>query len=792
MSNWISRGLTATLALLTTASVSSLAGAHATSTPIARPISSASTRASGVPNAGPIVAKAVGSGSSLLIEHGFDIDTAASVGRHVAQIEALPFDGISVQPEHNPCSPQPVSLVDAQADLNAMPHLTHVRHNFVLCRIQDNADLATGANPFDIGNDATWATIAANLNVYAQAAQATGMFDGIMIDTEYYGSAVNPWDYDTIPIPHSYGPSRPWTLPADAQALAQRRGRETMDAMRAGWPSVVAFHLRGGELSDPATFKPGNMAGYDVAWANELAGPFFVGAVESAQGTAAGVVDGGESYHQRTASDFDNSYTWLHTRFAQSGGPIVPSGAVSAASYNATISVASQVFDKDITQPDRPTFSSNQLEVMLSYSRQATDKYRWIFSETFDWRGQGWPSTPVPQEYIDAVRRSATSATPTSGTATLSSRAPARIIDTRPTGRTLDGVGQAAGAVATGQVFEVPVAGRAGVPGDAKAAALTFTVDAPAGAGFLTVWPCGGARPQASVANFVAGQDVAATVMIGLGAGGRVCVSSSVAAQLIVDVAGHQPSSSSYVGLTPARLLDTRSPRATIDGQSSGAGLVVAGSTTPLGVVGRGGLPQDAASAYLTVTAVGDQYPGFVTVFSCGQAVPNVSTVNVLPHRAAANSTVIRVTGAAGVCLYASTRMHLLIDVSGYEAGASKVVAEVNQRAWDSRNTHVPLSVAQLKIPVALAGVPNPSHVALNATVINPSQAGFVTVYPATGSSCDQPPPNASVVNFVAGQTVADLVFSRVAHDSSTGAAFVCAYSSAPADFVLDIVSYAP
>lgn len=739
--------------------------------------------------AGPVAAAA---NEPLLIEHGYDIDTAGGFGRHLARMDSLPFDGYSIQPALNPCSPNPVDPAVAQADMAEMPKPVHATHNFLLCRLLADAN-PDGSSPFDVNNDATWATIASNLTIYAQAARATGMFDGIMFDTEYYGKGPNPWDYDTIPIPWTYEPgrSRPWTLPSAAKDVAQRRGKQTMDAIRSAWPDVVAFHLRGGELSDPNTFKPGNMAGYDVAWANELAGPFFVGAVESAMGTAASVVDGGESYHQRTLSDFVDSYTWLETRFAESGGLIVPSGPVSGAAYNATVSVASQVFDKDITQPDRPTFSSNQMQVLLSYSRQATDKYRWLFSEAFDWRGSGWPSTPVPQEYVDAVRGAVSpSAVERSATGTLVARTPARLIDSRPTGQTVDGSGARAGRLAPGQVFEVPIAGRAGVPADAKAAALVFTVTGPTSAGFLTAWPCGAPRPVTSIANFPANRDVAAAMVLGLGTLGKVCVTSSVSAYLLVDVDGHAPSAASYVGLTPARLVDTRSPHATIDGQQSGSGLVAGGSSLRVQVLGRGGVPADASMAYLTVTLVGQRLSSFATVYRCGQPVPNVSTVNVLAGRDAANSTIVRLW-PEGVCVYVSTGVHVIVDVTGYENPASVFRADVNSRAWDTRDHGAMLNGANLRIPIAV-GPSSPGSVAtatLNATVANATGAGFVTVYPSrTDGSCPAPP-DASSLNFVAGETVANMAFSRLTADAS-GKSYVCAFSSVATNFIIDVIGY--
>ena len=162
-------------------------------------------------------------GRPLLIEHGWDVATAARTKQNAARIDALPFDGISIAAVSDPCSTRPITLDTARADLAVMPKLAHVTHNFVMCRFFDNAAPGSTVGPYEMSNDQTWATIANNLAAYAQAAREVGGFAGIMVDTEYYGTGPNPWDYDTIPIPWTYGASRPWTLPAPAKAFAQAR-----------------------------------------------------------------------------------------------------------------------------------------------------------------------------------------------------------------------------------------------------------------------------------------------------------------------------------------------------------------------------------------------------------------------------------------------------------------------------------------------------------------------------------------------------------------------------------------
>jgi hypothetical protein len=165
---------------------------------------------------------------------------------------------------------------------------------------------------------------------------------------------------------------------------------------------------RPGRLGSPdATLNTSvtqSSVGNDTAWANELAGPFFVGAVESAAGTPATVVNGGESYRQRQPADFQKGYSWLKTRLADSGGPIVPSGAVSADVYKATVSVANQVYDRDVSNNYAP-FSATTVSRLLTFAKRSTDKYVWLYSEQFDWKGVGWPQTKAPNVFLTAVAR---------------------------------------------------------------------------------------------------------------------------------------------------------------------------------------------------------------------------------------------------------------------------------------------------------------------------------------------------------------------------------------------------
>ena len=89
--------------------------------------------------------------------------------------------------------------------------------------------------------------------------------------------------------------------------------------------------------------------------------------------------------------------------------------------------------------------------------------------------------------------------------------------------------------------MQLTVVGRAGVPVDASAVVLNVTVTDPAAAGFVTVSQCGVVQPTASNLNFVAGSTVPNAVIAKVGDGGKVCLFSSQATQLIVDVNWYFP-----------------------------------------------------------------------------------------------------------------------------------------------------------------------------------------------------------------------------------------------------------
>ncbi len=111
---------------------------------------------------------------------------------------------------------------------------------------------------------------------------------------------------------------------------------------------------------------------------------------------------------------------------------------------------------------------------------------------------------------------------------------PARILDTR------NGVGAPRRRVGGSGELDVVVAGRGGVPTNAKAAILNVTVVGPTHSTFVTTYPDGGSRPNASSHNASPGQTVANLTISKVGEGGKIRLYNAFGAvDLIADVTGY-------------------------------------------------------------------------------------------------------------------------------------------------------------------------------------------------------------------------------------------------------------
>ncbi len=223
--------------------------------------------------------------------------------------------------------------------------------------------------------------------------------------------------------------------------------------------------------------------------------------------------------------------------------------------------------------------------------------------------------------------------------------------------------------------------------------------------------------------------------------------------------------SGDYVALQPFRLLDTRNG---IGGRRVPLG---AGTTVEVETYGRGGLPSAGVTAVaLNVTAVGGTEPSYFTVWPARETRPNASSLNFTAGQTVPNLVVMKPGAGGRIGIWnESGEVHALADVVGYfrESPNDRLLSLQPFRLLDTRNG---IGAPRAKVgrggtvSLAVAGVPGSGvpesgvdAVVLNVTVDGASAESYLTVWPH-GEGL----PNASSLNFVAGQTVANLVIAKV------------------------------
>ncbi|MCE9621707.1 MAG: hypothetical protein K8R99_05110 [Actinomycetia bacterium] len=366
------------------------------------------------------------------------------------------------------------------------------------------------------------------------------------------------------------------------------------------------------------------------------------------------------------------------------------------------------------------------------------------------------------------------------------------------TAETGDGQFDQIGVLRGGVVLNLTVAGRGGVPASgAGSVALNVTAVHPFAGGYMTVWPAGQARPNASNLNFTAGQVTPNMVIVPIGANGQISLWSYSSVDVLVDVLGWFPTTGSFNGFTPTRLMDTRVGGGTVDGAFAGGPRLPAGSDFNLTVAGRGGVPgAGAGSVALNVTAINPSAAGFMTVWPAGQARPNASNLNFTAGQVIPNMVIVPIGADGQISLWSYSSVDVLVDVLGWFPAGGSFNGLIPTRLMDTRAgsgttdgafAGGPRLVAGTDFTLTVAGrggVPasGAGSVALNVTAVNPSAAGFMTVWPA-----GQARPNASNLNFAAGQVIPNMVIVPIGANGQ-----ISLWSYASVDVLVDVLGWFP
>ena len=277
---------------------------------------------------------------------------------------------------------------------------------------------------------------------------------------------------------------------------------------------------------------------------------------------------------------------------------------------------------------------------------------------------------------------------------------------------------------------------------------------------------------------------------------------------LIADVEGYftATSASGYSSLTtPARILDTRGTAGGHDGQ------VTPGSTVQVQVDGANGeLPSGITAVSVNITVTNTQGGGFLTAYADGASTPTASNVNFGKGETVANADVVPVGTDGMIDIHngevVGSGVEIVVDVNGYYSadGASSYVPITPTRLEDTRTDGGTLAEGEyFPLPLGIgedsSGDPvvDPSFTSyvLNTTVTNTKSAGFLTVAPdpnsisayLNGTAVLPTPPNTSTLNWLAGQTVPNLV---QAGTGTTGIIDFFNRGTRNADLVVDMFGF--
>ncbi|MEN9506974.1 MAG: hypothetical protein RI958_2900 [Actinomycetota bacterium] len=249
------------------------------------------------------------------------------------------------------------------------------------------------------------------------------------------------------------------------------------------------------------------------------------------------------------------------------------------------------------------------------------------------------------------------------------------------------------------------------------------------------------------------------------------------------------------VSMMPVRLFDTR-PNTPEPGVLPQTGLVGGARVVKIKIAGAAGVPNAGVAAVaLNVTVTEATGPGFLTVYPCG-TIPLASNLNYEKGQTVPNSVIAPISDNGEVCFYSNVNTHVVADVSGWfkkgisfnsvapvrlfdtRPGEDQGVVGVSKEVYGPSLTRGENLILRVKV-TDVAGVPSADQVgavALNITATQTEGSGFVTVYPCGDR------PGTSNLNFVAKQTVPNLVIAPVSADGR-----ICIYSSARTHLIADV-----
>jgi hypothetical protein len=228
--------------------------------------------------------------------------------------------------------------------------------------------------------------------------------------------------------------------------------------------------------------------------------------------------------------------------------------------------------------------------------------------------------------------------------------------------------------LSAGGHISIQVTGDNNIPSGATSAVLNVTAVNPSSAGFLTVFPQGGSRPNTSNVNYSTGHNTNNRVILPLSAGGGISVYSSSSTDVVVDISGYFSASGGSgsaftAAASPIRICDTRAGNPSglsgSYGQCDARSLGSAQSLT-INVRGLAGVPANAKAVVVNLTGISSNTNTFVTAFP-GPRLPFTSDLNLTAGATRANLAVVALSAGGTITIYNNSgTTNAVVDVLGW------------------------------------------------------------------------------------------------------------------------------
>jgi hypothetical protein len=238
-----------------------------------------------------------------------------------------------------------------------------------------------------------------------------------------------------------------------------------------------------------------------------------------------------------------------------------------------------------------------------------------------------------------------------------------------------------------------------------------------------------------------------------------------------------------FQAVPPVRVLDTRNSIGRSD-----SGPLGAGQTLVLDVSDH--ITDFSTAVVMNVTATGPSDAGFLTAYPCDEPLPTASHLNYVSGQTVANLVTVPIASDGTVCIFTQSTTQVIADLAGtYEYGGGEATNPIAPtRIMDTRigtgsaaGKIAGGTTTRLQVAGPGRAVPaGASAVTMNVTVNDPNGGGFLTVYP-----CSTEPPVVSNLNYMAGDTVPNLVTIKLPADGS-----VCFLSVAATHLIVDAAAW--